>query len=477
MLQKFRFPVVAFAVLALPLDLPAQPPPESTATVYEGARVIYDARRAPIEDGAFVVDGGRIVAVGKRGSIRAPDGAVHVDLTGKTVMPSLIDAHIHIGYQKGLAYSADNYTRENLTDQLHRYEYVGVAAVMSLGTDPGDVPFQLRSEQERNGGVLFRWAGRGLAAPNAGPGDPALKASAYGVTTEEEARAAVRTEVARHVDFIKIWVDDRNGTVKKLSPALYRAIIDEAHQHATRVIAHVFYLDDAKDLLRAGIDGFAHLVRDKELDAEAMALIRERKVLIMPNLGLAESRTYPDPPAWLDDPLLKEVAPAGEIARVRASYATRSAQAVKAAQETYRIMQANLTKLIAAGATIGFGTDAGAVPDYFYAYTVHHEMQLMTRAGMTPAQALTAATVTNATFLRIPELGTLERSHSADFIVVDANPLENIANTEKIASVYLQGRELDRASSAERVFKMTESGFSPCRPSRDSDGAGCFSRR
>jgi imidazolonepropionase-like amidohydrolase len=445
-LQKSILSAVAAAIMILPPELPAQPPPESTATIFEGARVIYDARRAPIEDGALVVDNGRIVAVGKRGSIRAPEGAEHVDLTGKTVMPALIDAHIHIGYQKGLVYSADNYTRENLTDQLHRYEYVGVSAVMSLGTDPGDIPLQLRSEQERDGGVLFRWAGRGLAAPNAGPNDPALKPSAYGVTMEEEARAAVRTEIARHVDFIKIWVDDRNGTVKKLSPALYRAIIDEAHRHGTRVIAHVFYLDDAKDLVRAGVDGFAHLVRDKELDNEAVALIRERKVLIMPNLGLAESRTYAEAPAWLDDPLLKEVAPAAEIARVRASYGARSAQAVKAAQETYRIMQKNLTMLNAAGAVIGFGTDAGAVPDYFYAYTAHHELQLMIRAGMTAAQALTAATVTNASFLRMPDHGTLERSHSADFIVLDGNPLDDVANTQKIARVYLRGREVDRAA-------------------------------
>jgi imidazolonepropionase-like amidohydrolase len=315
---------------------------------------------------------------------------------------------------------------------------------MSLGTDPGDVPFELRTEQERNGGVLFRWAGRGMAAPNAGPGDPALKPSAYALTTEDEAREAVRTEIARHVDFIKVWVDDRNGAVKKTSPAIYRAIIDEAHQHGVRVIAHVFYLDDAKDLLRAGIDGFAHLVRDKELDSEAMALIRERRVVNMPNLGIAEGRTHAETPAWLDDPLLGEVAPADEIARVRASYAGRSPQSIKAAQETYRIMQKNLTMLNAAGATIAFGTDAGAVPDYFYAYSAFHEMQLMAAAGMTPAEVLTAATVTNATFLRMPERGTLERAHSADFIVLDANPLDGIANTEKISRIYLQGREVDR---------------------------------
>jgi imidazolonepropionase-like amidohydrolase len=432
--------VLAASGLWLPWQLSAQ------STLFEGARVIVDARRAPLEDAAFLVSNGRIAEIGKRGSVRAPAGAAHVDLAGKTVMPSLLDAHIHIGYQKGVVYSADSYTRENLTDHLHRYEYVGVAAVMSLGTDPGDLPLQLRAEHDRNGGVLFRLAGRGLAAPDAGPGDPALKPSAYGVTTEEEARKAVREQIAHKVDFVKIWVDDRNGTVKKLSPALYRAIIDEAHKNRTRVIAHVFYLDDAKDLARAGIDGFAHLVRDKELDDEAVALIRDHKVLVMPNLGLAESRTYPEAPAWLNDALLQEVAPAAEISRVRAFYANRPAQAVKAAQETYRIMKTNLTKLSAAGAMIGFGTDAGAVPDHFYAYSAHRELQLMTGAGMTAAQALTAATVTNAAFLRLSDRGTLERGHSADFVVLDANPLDDIANTRKIARVYLRGREIDRAA-------------------------------
>jgi len=427
-------------------ELPAQPPAESTATIFEGARLIYDARRAPIENAAFVVDNGKIVVVGKNGSVRAPEGAEHVDLSGKTVIPSFIDAHIHIGYQRGASYSASNYTRENIIDHLRRYEYLGVSTVMSLGTDPGDVPFQLRSEQERNGGVLFRWAGRGMAAPNAGPGDAALKPSAYGLSTEEEARAAVRAEVARKVDFIKVWVDDRNGAVKKTPPEIYRAIIDEAHKHHTRVIAHVYYLDDAKDLVRSGIDGFAHLVRDRELDDESIALIRDHKVVVMPNLGIAEMRTHADAPAWLEDPLYEDVTPPEVIARVRASFANRSPQAVKAAQEIYRIMLANLRKLNAAGVMISFGTDGGAVPDYFYAYPSHREMQLIAAGGLTPAQILTAATVTNATFLRMPEHGTLERGHSADFIVLDANPLENIANTEKISRVYLRGREIDRAA-------------------------------
>ncbi len=417
----------------------------SQPVLYEGARLIVDARRPPLENAAFLVENGHVVKVGKKGAVQAPAGAARMDLTGKTVMPALIDTHIHIGYQKELSYSPENYTHDNLADHLHRYAYAGVSAVMSLGTDPGDLPFQLRMEQETNGGTLFRMAGRGIAAPNAGPADPALKPSAYGVTTEAEARQVVRDQIARQVDFIKIWVDDRNGTVAKLSPDLYRAIIDEAHKGGTRVIAHVYYLDDAKDLARAGIDGFAHLVRDREFDQETVNLIRQRKILMMPNLGLAQSRTYSRPPTWLDDALLRETVPSAIIARMRAAYDTRPAGVVDAARKTYGIMQRNLALLNAAGAHIGFGTDSGAAPDYFHAYNAHRELQLMVEAGMTPAQALTAATVTSAGFLLLKDRGTLEPGKSADFLVLEANPLDDIANTKRIVKVYLQGKEVDRS--------------------------------
>lgn len=438
MAVRLRF-VKLLAICALPL-------PAATPVLFEGARLIVDARRPPIENAAFLVDNGRIVRVGRKGAVKAPPGVAHVDLSGKTVMPALIDAHVHLGYQKDLVYSAGNFTRENLIDQLNRYAYCGIAAVLSLGTDLGDLPFELRAEQQSGklGGALYRTAGRGFAAPNAGPGTPELKASAYGVTTEEEARRLVRVEIARHVDFIKIWVDDRNGTVQKLSPALYRAIIDEAHRHRTRVIAHVYYLDDAKELARAGIDAFAHLVRDREMDGEVIALIKQHNVLVMPNIAISENGVHAQPPAWLDDPLLHEVAPAAVIDRVRGSYARRTPEGVARAQKIYRDMQRSLAKLNAAGVRIGLGTDDGAIRDHFYAYTALRELQLMVDGGMTPAQTLTAATVTSAEFLRLPDHGTLDPGKSADFVVLDANPLDNIANATKIAQVYLRGQEIHR---------------------------------
>jgi imidazolonepropionase-like amidohydrolase len=394
--------------------------------------VIVDARKAPIENAIFLVENGHIVAVGHRGEVKIPAGAARVDLTGKTVIPALIDPHVHLGYQKGVVYSEANFTRENVVDQLHRYAYAGIAAVLSMGTDLGDLPFQLRAEQAsgRLGGALLFTAGKGMATPDAGPGAPALKPSAYAVSTEEEARQAVREQVSKKVDFIKVWVDDRNGTVQKTPPAIYRAVIDEAHKLHTRVVAHVYYLEDAKGLARAGVDAFAHLVRDREMDDESIALIKQHHILMMPNLGIAEARTHAEPPAWLDEQLYRDVTAPAVIERVRASYNQRTAAAVETAQKTYRIMQRNLAKLNAAGALIGFGADSGAVPDYFHAFNTHRELQLMVEAGMTPAQALTAVTA----------------GKSADFVVLDADPLTNIASTRKIAKVYLHGQKLDRAA-------------------------------
>ena len=417
----------------------------SNAVVFEGARLIVDARKAPIDDAAFLVENGRVVKVGKKGALKIPAGAARVDLTGKTVMPALLDPHVHLGYQKGITYSAANFTRENVVDQLNRYAYAGVAAVLSMGTDLGDLPFELRAERAPGRALLFT-AGKGMASPDAGPGNAELKPSAYALTSEAEARRAVREQVAKKVDFIKVWVDDRNGTVKKTPPEIYRAIIDESHKLHTRVVAHVYYLEDAKGLARAGIDAFAHLVRDQEMDDESIALVKEHHVFMMPNLGLAESRTHAEPPVWLDDPLYRETTPAALVERVRASYAQRTPAAVEAAQKTYRIMQRNLAKLNAAGAVIGFGADSGAVPDYFHAYNTHRELQLMVEAGMTPVQALTAVTVTSAEFLRLNDHGTLDPGKAADFLVLDADPLSDIANTRKIAKVYLRGQELDRAA-------------------------------
>ena len=416
------------------------------AMVFEGARLIVGDGRAPIERGAFVVQKGRVTAAGERGSVSVPSNATRVDLTGKTVMPAMVNAHVHLGFQRGAVFAAESYTRANILDQLNRYAFAGVAAVLSLGTDPAPIPDAIRAAQRDGtlGGALFRMAGRGIAPPDAGPANAAMKPSAYGVRTEQEARAAVRDEAARGVDVIKIWVDDRNGSVPKLSPELARAVLDEARRRKLKVIAHIFYLDDAKWLARAGVNGFAHLVRDREVDDELVTLMRDNGVVIIPNMAISQNGMFAAPPDWLDDPLFRAVTPAEDAERIRASFSGRTPQAVERAAATFRGMQRSVARMKAAGVKFAFGTDAGAVRDHVHAFTDHRELDIMVGAGLTPMEAIAAATSGAAELIGLTDRGALTPGKSADFIVLDANPLEDIRNTRRIAGVYLRGRKIDR---------------------------------
>ena len=401
--------------------------------VFEGARVLTGERRPPIEDGAFVVNDGRITAVGPRGTIKAPAGATVIDVRGKTIMPAIVDAHSHLGYtdvRTGIT-AAASYTRDNLIDQLRRYAYYGIAATLSLGLDRGEIPYQLRASPAA-GAALFLTAGRGIAMPNAGPNADYWKDAAYGVTTEAEARAAVREVAGKKVDIVKIWVDDRNKTVTPLPPSLYRPIIAEAHSRGLRVVAHVFYLADAKALLRAGIDGFAHGIRDLEVDDEIMTLFKQRpQVFVIPNL--------PDtPPSIADLAWLSETLPPRAIDELK-----KTAVASPPRPRLFDVQARSLKRLSAAGVRIAFGTDAGVGAPY--GYSAHTELADMVAAGMTPGNAIVAATRTSAEVMRLDQLGTIAAGKSADFIVLDANPLDDITNTRRISRVYLRGQEVDRA--------------------------------
>lgn len=404
---------MALAAAALhPSSLASQAPQPGGATLFEGARLVV-GDGTTIEDSAFVVQNQRIVEVGRKGQVKTPPGAARVDLTGKTVMPTIIDTHTHLAQ-----------TRDALVGQLQRLAYYGIAATLSLGQDAGEVPYQVRAEVIPNA-ARYLTAGRGITMPEPGRTD-----IPYWITTEAEARKAVRELAALKVDMIKIWVDDRDGKYKKLTPELYGAVIDEAHANKLRVAAHIFSLDDAKGLLKAGIDGFAHGVRDRDIDDEFVAMFKARpNVFLIPNLpdrGLGGDLT------WLSE----TVTPA-ELKKMQDAQAARK----PGTSETFAIQARNLAKLSAAGVRIGMGTDGPTS-----GWNPHVEMADMVATGMTPAQVLVAATRTSASILNLQDLGTVAAGKSADFIVLDANPLQDITNTRRIATVYLRGAAVDRAA-------------------------------
>ncbi len=270
-----------------------------------------------------------------------------------------------------------------------------------------------------------------------------MRDAPYGVTTEAEARRYVRELAEKKPDFLKIWVDDRNGTVQKLGPALYRVIIDEAHKQRLKVMAHVFYLADARDLVEAGVDGFLHLVRDAEMDVALARRMKQREVLVTPNLGVTGRNAASGPP-WFDDPLVAETVPAAVLQQIRQAAAGRSPAARAAAAASYARQLRSLSTLVGAGVTIALGDDTG-IPEMFPGYSELQELRRMVEAGMTPGRAIVAATRTPAELLGL-NLGTIARGKSADFIVLNANPLEDIANVRTVARVFLRGQEVDRAS-------------------------------
>jgi len=417
-----------FGALALGFAFP-QAQTADTVRAFTGARVFDGTDRAPTENATIVVRGGRIADIGPAAAVAIPAGAARESLSGKTVIPGLVNAHGHVGNTEGL--QQGHYSAKNVERDLRTYAAYGVTTVFSLGDDQaaGIAARDAQSVATLDRARLF------VAGPVLAPKTPV------------EARQLVADDQAMKVDIVKIRVDDNLGTTPKMSPDVYRAVIDEAHKRGLRVAVHLFYLDDAKAVLDAGADFIAHSIRDKDVDADVIATLKRKNVCVCPTLTREVSTfVYESTPPWFSDPLFLKhadpttVAALKEPARQEAMRNSSSAQKYKVAlSEASR----NLKLLSDAGVKIAMGTDTGP-PARFQGYFEQMELELMAKAGLTPRQVLISATRDAASCQQLADIGTLEKGKWADFVALDADPMADISNVRKINSVWIAGNKVAR---------------------------------
>jgi imidazolonepropionase-like amidohydrolase len=397
-----------------------------------------------------VVTGERIASIAKASSapVSTP-GVTLVNLEGKTLLPGLVSDHSHLGLTDGTGAGGQYATQGNILRQLRQYQAYGVTTVMSLGLNQSsfyELAPRLHSG-ELPGADPFG-ADRGFGVPDGAP--PAAMGihddQVYRPRNEEEARAQVRESAARHPTLLKIWVDDFHGQMPaKLSPAIYKAIIQEAHAQGLRVAAHVYYLEDAKRLVADGIDVLAHGVRDRPVDTELIEALKAHRVWYVPTLGLDESfYLFAEHPELLKDPPLAhalQTALAQQLADPDwRAQVLGNRQKLATDHASVAMNLKNVKTLYDAGVLIGFGTDSGATPLRIAGFAEHHELALLVQAGLTPLEAIGLATKNAAALLHLEDRGTVAPGQLADLIAVDGDPSVHIADIDRIVSVWQRGK-------------------------------------
>jgi imidazolonepropionase-like amidohydrolase len=434
--------------------------------LFTGARIVA-GNGTVIEDGALLVQNGLVMEVGRNGQVAAPPGAARSNVSGKTIMPAIVNAHSHLGWEKYTSWGAGNFTRENLIDHLYRHAYYGVGTVVSTASDRQSIGLKVALDQKlgRIGGARYV-PESGLGTPGGGanpnftndPGWWGAGDGFYEPASAEAARGAVRAEAAKGVQVFKIWVDARDqqrGGRVKLTEDIYRAAIDEAIVHDIKVLAHAPDVRDHKLLLRSGVRRIIH--GPSEIDDEWIGLMKERNAYLIPTtLSWTRDRRY------FEDPFFREHVSAAVIARLadpnnlgpvgRTQPPSPPAPPSPAAQQAADARaRERFTRMVNAGIQIILGSDVGWGPTAthvgsFFGYAEHLELEAFVRLGMTPAQAIAAGTRLPAEAFGLNDVGSIEPGKAADFLILDANPLADIRNMRRIAGVYLRGAEVDRAA-------------------------------
>jgi imidazolonepropionase-like amidohydrolase len=424
------FIVTASALASL--SAAARPTQAANAGVkaFKGARLWDGTGRAVVPNAVLVVEDGRVTAAGPAAEVAVPPGAPVVDLGGRFVIPGLVNAHGHVGETRGLKSGPELYDRENVIAQLRLYARYGVTTVNSLGGDQ-EAGFRARDEQDTSALDRARLyaAGRIVDAK-----------------TPDEARALGAAPAPARPDWVKIRVDDNLGTAPKMPPAVYRAVIDAAHERGLRVAAHLFYLEDARDLVAAGVDFIAHSIRDRDLDEGLVAELERRKLCVCPTLMREVSTfVYASVPDFFADPFFRKAADPAVLAALQEpdrQKAVRESPASARYRGALEIAKRNLKRLVDAGVPIAMGTDTGP-PARFQGYFEHLELERMAEAGLTPQQTLLAATSGAAACLGLTgKVGSLVPGAWADFLVLKEDPLGDVRRTRTLETAWIAGNRV-----------------------------------
>jgi imidazolonepropionase-like amidohydrolase len=413
--------------------------------VLENFTLIDGTGRPPAAHASMIIENGRIRWVGPAAQIQKPSGAETVNVEGKFVMPGIINLHGHIGNTVDLKQDAKFFTRENIDKNLKTYASYGVTTVLSLGTDQ-DLILRIRDQQRSGRPSVSRvyTAGQGFVFKGGYGGLTGVNPQ---VSSVADVEAEMNSLAAKKVDIVKLWMDDHLGTQKKMPYDIAKAIIEDAHRLHLPVAAHIFYLQDAKQLVDDGVNGLAHSVRDKPVDQALISGMKKRGTWLMaPTLSREASMfVYAHDPPFISLPFFTKSVSESVLNTLKsAAYqeTVRSDPEFSRYREFFETAKKNLKTLADAGVRYGFGTDTGP-PGRFPGYFEQWEMQLMVEAGLTPMQVIGAATKSAAEFLGVKDLGTLEAAKWADLIVLDRNPVEDIKNTQTIRAVYIAGNRVN----------------------------------